>query len=73
MKYHTGDLIFQYTHEPLGECIYEEKSSHERDISQCANVTKVFLIETLLSLLHRSWISVDVSQITRCLHKVFPL
>ena len=36
MKYPTSYLIFQNTHEPLGECVYGEKSSHEWDISQCA-------------------------------------
>ena len=41
-----------------------------RSKAKTKKVTKVFVIETLL---HRSWISVDVSQIPRRLHKVFRL
>ncbi len=32
VKYPTNDLIYQYTYESLGECVYKENSSHGWDI-----------------------------------------
>ena len=55
MKYPTSDLIFEYTHEPLDECVYKENSSHEWDISQYATRTHCI---TYLS--HASYIRTEL-------------
>ena len=62
MKYPTSDLIFQFTHELLGECVYKEKSSHECDISQYAtrkhcisNLSHVSYIRTQLKIIRTAY------------------
>ena len=38
VKFPTSDLIFQYTGEPLGECVYKEKSSYEWDMPHASYI-----------------------------------
>ena len=34
MEYATSHLYFPYTHEPLGECVYEENTSDKWHVSR---------------------------------------